>query len=428
MAHGRHISIVGLGYVGLPIAVAFGRRSRVIGFDIDPGRIEELRRGTDRTREVGPADLAAADVRFTCDAAELHEADFHVVAVPTPVDDTKQPDLRLLLGAARTVGRHLAPGDIVVFESTVYPGATEEDCIPVLEDASGLAAGRDFSVGYSPERINPGDKEHTFTRISKIVAAQDEATLDIVAGVYGSVVTGGVYRAPTIRVAEAAKIIENTQRDLNIALMNELALLFHRMEIDTHDVLAAAGTKWNFLPFTPGLVGGHCIGVDPYYLAHKASMLGYHPQIILAGRRVNDGMGAHVAGRTVKALVRRDVGIRGAVVTVLGLAFKENVADLRNTRVVDIVRELQDYGLNVQVHDPHADAQEAAGQYGIEIVGRDTLRPADAIILAVPHAEFVERGWSGVTGLLRDARGVVVDVKSVLERASRPGGIDLQRL
>ena len=428
MPHGRSISVIGLGYVGLPIAVAFGRRSRVIGFDVDAGRIGELRRGVDRTREVEPADLAGADVRFTCDAAELGEADFHVVAVPTPIDDTKQPDLRMLLGAARTVGEHLGPGDIVVFESTVYPGATEEDCIPVLEAASGLACGTDFSVGYSPERINPGDREHTFTRISKIVAAQDKATLDIVARVYGSVVTGGVHRAASIRVAEAAKIIENTQRDLNIALMNELALLFDRMGIDTHDVLAAAGTKWNFLPFTPGLVGGHCIGVDPYYLAYQAAMHGYHPQVILAGRRVNDGMGVHVAGRTVKALVQRDVGTRGAVVTVLGFTFKPNVADLRNTRVVDIVRELRDYGLAVQIHDPRADAEEAFREHGIEILASEALRPADAVILAVPHREFVERGWPGVTALLRDGRGIVIDVKGVLERRSRPDGIDLGRL
>ena len=428
MAHDRRISVVGLGYVGLPIAVAFGQRSSVVGFDIDAGRIAELRRGVDRTGEVPPADLAAADVRFTGNAAALSGADFHIVAVPTPIDDTKQPDLRLLLGAARTVGRCLAPGDIVVFESTVYPGATEEDCIPALEDASGLVGGRDFSVGYSPERINPGDSEHTFTRISKIVAAQDEATLEVVARVYGSVVTGGVYRAATIRVAEAAKIIENTQRDINIALMNELALLFDRMDIDTHDVLAAAGTKWNFLPFTPGLVGGHCIGVDPYYLAYKAARLGYHPQIILAGRRVNDAMGVHVAGQTVKALVRRDAGTRDAVVTVLGLTFKENVADLRNTRVVDIVRELEDYGLTVQVHDPRADAGEASREHGVALVARDALRPADAVVVAVPHAEFVARGWPGVTALLRDARGVVVDVKGVLDRASRPGGVDLRRL
>ena len=428
MICGRAVSVVGLGYVGLPVAVAFGMRSRVVGFDIDPERIEQLRRGVDRTGVADPADLAAADVRFTSDAAELAAADFHIVAVPTPVDDTKRPDLRPLLDAARTVGRHLGSGDVVVFESTVYPGATEEDCVPVLEAASGLACGADFAVGYSPERINPGDREHTFTTIPKIVAGQDRETLDLVARVYGSVVTAGVHRAATIRVAEAAKIIENTQRDLNIALMNELAVLFARMDIDTRDVLAAAGTKWNFVPFTPGLVGGHCIGVDPYYLAHKATMLGHHPQVILAGRRVNDGMGAYVAGQAVKALTRRRTGACAAVVTILGFTFKENVADLRNTRVVDIVRELEDYGLTVQVHDPCAEPEEALREHGVDIVPREALHLADAVILAVAHDGFVEPGWPGVTALLRDGQGIVVDVKGVLERGTRPGGIELLRL
>ena len=428
MAHGRNISVIGLGYVGLPVAIAFGKHSRVIGFDIDAGRIEELRRCTDRTREVAPAEFAQTDVHFTGDAARLREADFHIVAVPTPIDRTRKPDLRALLAAARTVGRHLESGDIVVFESTVYPGVTEEECVPVLEDASGLVCGTHFTVGYSPERINPGDSEHTFTRIAKIVAGQDEATLDIVASVYESVVTAGIYRAPTIRVAEAAKVIENTQRDLNIALMNELALIFARMGIDTRDVLAAAGTKWNFLPFTPGLVGGHCIGVDPYYLAHKAAMLSYQPEVILAGRRVNDGMGAYIAGQTVKALVRGDFGAHGAVVTILGFTFKEDVPDLRNTRVVDIVRELEDYGLTVQVHDPCADPEEASREYGVDIVAGDALHPADAVIVAVPHAAFTQRGWPGVTALLRETRGIVIDVKGVLDRGSRPGGIELLRL
>ena len=428
MAHGRNISVVGLGYVGLPVAVAFGKKSHVIGFDIDAGRIEELRRCVDRTREVEAADLADTDVRFTGDPAELHGADFHIVAVPTPIDHTKKPDLRSLLGAARTVGLHLERGDIVVFESTVYPGVTEEACVPVLEDASGLRCGTDFTVGYSPERINPGDREHTFTRIAKIVAGQDATTLDIVAGVYESVVAAGVYRAATIRVAEAAKVIENTQRDLNIALMNELALIFARLGIDTRDVLDAAGTKWNFLPFTPGLVGGHCISVDPYYLAHKAAMLNYQPEVILAGRRVNDGMGAWVAGQAVKALVRRGIGVPGAVVTILGLTFKEDVPDLRNTRVVDIIHELEDHGLTVQVHDPCADPDESVREYEVEVVARRALRPADAVILAVAHSTFVEGGWLGVTALLRGSRGVVIDVKGVLDRASRPDGIELLRL
>ena len=428
MGHGRRIAVVGLGYVGLPVAVAFGKRSPVIGFDIDAGRIEELRRGTDRSGEVDPTELAATDVCFTNDAEALGEADFHIVAVPTPIDHTRRPDLRALLGAARTVGRRLDPGDVVVFESTVYPGMTEEECVPVLEEASGLACGTDFAVGYSPERINPGDREHVFARIAKIVAAQDAVTLDIVASVYESVVEAGVHRATTIRVAEAAKVIENTQRDLNIALMNELALIFARMGIDTREVLAAAGTKWNFLPFTPGLVGGHCIGVDPYYLAHKAAILGYQPEVILAGRRVNDGMGVWVAGQAVKALVRRGAGAHRALVTILGATFKENVPDLRNTRVVDIVRELEDYGIVVQVHDPCAEPEAAAREHGIELVAAAALRPADAVILAVPHAVFVERGWPGITALLREARGIVLDVKGALDRRARPEGIELLRL
>ena len=428
MTHQRRISVVGLGYVGLPVAVAFGKQARVVGLDIDAGRIEELRRYVDRTGEVDPADLAHTDVHFTCDPADLREADFHIVAAPTPIDETKKPDLRSLLGATRTVGMQLDPGDIVVFESTVYPGVTEEDCVPVLEDASGLACGTDFTIGYSPERINPGDRDHTLARIAKVVAAQDEATLDIVASVYESVVMAGVHRAPTIRVAEAAKVIENTQRDLNIALMNELALIFARMGIDTRDVLAAAGTKWNFIPFTPGLVGGHCIGVDPYYLAHKAALLSYQPEVILAGRRVNDGMGAYLAEQAVKALIRRGIGAGGAVVTILGFAFKENVSDLRNTRVVDVVRELEDYRLTVQVHDPCVDPREALREYGVEVLAGDTLRPADAVILAVPHAVFVQGGWPAVAALLRGPRGIVIDVKGVLDRASRPDDIELLRL
>ena len=428
MGHGRAIAVIGLGYVGLPVAVAFGARSRVVGFDVDAARVAELRRGVDRNREVRPAELAAAGVRFTSDAEALREADFHIVTVPTPVDETHRPDLRPLLGAARAVGRRLKAGDVVVFESTVYPGATEEDCVPVLEEASGLACGTDFTVGYSPERINPGDRAHTFSRIPKIVAGQDASTLAIVAAVYESVVSAGVHRVASIRVAEAAKVIENTQRDLNIALMNELALIFGRMAIDTRDVLAAAGTKWNFHSFAPGLVGGHCIGVDSYYLAHKAAVLGYHPQVILAGRRINDAMGAHVAGQAVKALVRRGAAMRGAVVTVLGFTFKENVSDLRNTRVTDVVRELEGYGLDVQVHDPRADPEEACREHGVGLAAAEALRPADAVILAVAHDEFVAGGWAGVTALLRGGRGAVIDVQGVLDRAARPSDVDLQRL
>ena len=428
MTHERAISVVGLGYVGLPVAVAFGKRARVVGFDTDAGRVEALRNGVDHTGEVGPDEIARADIRFTTDATDLRRADFHIVSVPTPVDESRRPDLTMLLDATRTVGLNLKRGSVVVFESTVYPGATEEDCVPVLEEASGLSCGDEFTVGYSPERINPGDREHTFTQVRKIVAGQDAATLDVVARVYASVVSAGVHRAPSIKVAEAAKVIENTQRDLNIALMNELALIFGRMGIDTHDVLAAADTKWNFLRFTPGLVGGHCIGVDPYYLAHKAAAHGYRPDVILAGRRVNDGMGAHVAALTAKALTQRPEGAAEAVVTVLGFAFKENIPDLRNTRVLDIVRELEEYGLTAQVHDPCADPHAAFQEYGVELRARDGLRPADAVILAVAHERFLDEGWTGITALLRDARGIVIDVKSVLDRSSCPRDIDLRRL
>ena len=428
MSHGRKISVVGLGYVGLPVAVAFGRQQRVVGFDINETRVAELRAGHDRTHEVDDPELAATDVHFTSDADDLRGADFHIIAVPTPIDNAKSPDLRPLIGASRSVGPRLKRGDIVVYESTVYPGATEEECVPVLEQTSGLRCGTDFTVGYSPERINPGDREHTFTRITKVVSGQDQRTLDVVAAVYESVVTAGVHRAATIKVAEAAKVIENTQRDLNIALMNELSLIFDRMGIDTRDVLAASGTKWNFLPFSPGLVGGHCIGVDPYYLTHKATMLGYYPQVILAGRRINDGMGAHVASQVVKQLIATGATVRGSVVTVLGLTFKENVPDLRNTRVTDIIAELHDYGLTVQVHDPLADGAEAQHEYGLELVSRAALEPAEAVVLAVAHAPFVEQGWDLVSGLLRDGRGVVADVRGVLPREQCPADIALWRL
>lgn len=428
MAHARKISVVGLGYVGLPVAVAFGRSRPVVGFDISPKRIEELRAGHDRTGEVDDAELKDTAIHYTADPADLRQADFHIVAVPTPVDHAKQPDLSPVLKASRTVGGQLKPGDIVVYESTVYPGATEEDCVPILERESGLVCGKDFFVGYSPERINPGDREHSFTRITKVVSGQDAATLDIVAAVYESVVSAGVHRAPTIKVAEAAKVIENTQRDLNIALMNELALIFSRMGIDTRDVLAAAGTKWNFLRFDPGLVGGHCIGVDPYYLTHKAAVLGYTPQVILAGRAINDGMGGFVAAQVVKHLIRAGKCVKGSTVTVLGLTFKENVPDLRNTRVVDIIAELRDYGVNVQVHDPLAEADEAMEEYGLELQSIETLAPADAVVFAVPHDRYVEAGWPGITRLLAGGKGVVADVKGRLPRGGRPDGVHLWRL
>ena len=428
MAHGRKISVVGLGYVGLPVAVAFGATDRVVGFDVDAARIRELVAGHDRTREVAIDALQAADLHFTSQPKDLAAADFHIIAVPTPIDSAKQPDLEPLRAASRSVGGHLKRGDIVVFESTVYPGATEEECVPELESASGLVCGVDFHVGYSPERINPGDKEHGFSTIIKVVAGQDDATLDTVAGVYESVVTAGVHRAPSIKVAEAAKVIENTQRDLNIALMNELALIFERMNIDTRDVLAAASSKWNFLPFTPGLVGGHCIGVDPYYLTHKATMLDYYPQVILAGRRINDGMGAFVASQVIKGLIRQGRTVKDSVVTVLGLAFKENVPDLRNTRVIDIVRELFDYGVTVQVSDPLVDRAEAAREYGVDLIAGDQLAAADGVVLAVAHDEYTGAGWQLIENLLIDGGGVVIDVSGALPRDAKPTGVTLWRL
>ncbi|MFB3081989.1 MAG: nucleotide sugar dehydrogenase [Gammaproteobacteria bacterium] len=428
MEHGRKISVIGLGYVGLPVAVAFGEKGKVIGFDIDPDRIKELKNGVDRTGEVEPGLLAKSEVLFTSDPKQLRNADFHIIAAPTPIEDSKLPDLTPILRASETVGQQLKPGDIVTYESTVYPGATEEDCVPVLERESGLTCGRDFFVAYSPERINPGDREHTFTLITKVVAGQNPATLDVVAQVYESVVTAGVHRAPSIKVAEAAKVIENTQRDLNIALMNELALIFNRMGIDTHDVLSAAGTKWNFLRFVPGLVGGHCIGVDPYYLTHKATMLGYNPRVILAGRSVNDAMGNYVARQVVKLLIQAGENVKGSVVTILGITFKANVPDLRNTRVMDIVSELGEYGVQVQVHDPLASADEAKRRYELDLLTYDALKPAHAVILAVPHQQYVEQGWEGVVNLLGNGRGIVADVTANLPRNPVPDGVKLWRL
>jgi len=410
----RTISVVGLGYVGLPVAVAFGKVGKTIGFDNNQLRIKELRDGYDRTGEVAKEDLRAADILFSHSIEDLSKADFHIVAVPTPIDAANQPDLTLLLKASETVGKALKKGDIVVYESTVYPGVTEEECVPLLELESGLACGVDFNVGYSPERINPGDKEHCFTRIKKVVSAQDSETLDCVARVYGSVVTAGVHRAPEIRVAEAAKVIENTQRDLNIALMNELAIIFDRLGIDTGQVLEAAGTKWNFLNFKPGLVGGHCIGVDPYYLTHKAEKIGYIPQVILAGRRINDSMGRFIAQRTIKEMVRSGHHILGCTVTILGLTFKEDCPDLRNSKVIDIIDELREYGVNVQLHDPRADPAEAKQNYGLALLPLDELKPASAIILAVAHRLY--REWSAADLIrLLGKNPVLIDVKGIYD-------------
>ncbi|MGB0748701.1 MAG: nucleotide sugar dehydrogenase [Magnetospiraceae bacterium] len=430
MGHDRRVSVIGLGYVGLPVAVAFGRSSRVIGFDISQRRVNELKAGVESTREVEPADLAASDILFTFDPADLADADFHIVTVPTPLTETKQPDLKPLESASKTVGKILKKGDIVVFESTVYPGVTEEFCGPILAAESGLVCGKDFFLGYSPERINPGDKVHRLETITKVVSGQTPEICDIVAAVYGSVVTAGVHAAPTIKTAEAAKVIENTQRDLNIALMNELAIIFDRMGIDTKAVLTAAGTKWNFLPFSPGLVGGHCIGIDPYYLTFKSEQMGYHPQLILAGRRINDGMGQYIARETVKRLFKSGPGWgdRRPLVTILGFTFKENVPDYRNTRVIDIIEELQAFDVTVQVTDPHADPADVRAEYGVDLVPESDVAPADAVILAVAHEAYRGDGWPGVCRFLREDACLVIDVKGTLDPGERPEAITSWRL
>jgi UDP-N-acetyl-D-galactosamine dehydrogenase len=423
------IAVVGLGYVGLPLAVEFGKKHRTIGFDLSPAKVAAYGRGVDPSGEVSPADLAAATgLRCTVDAAELRGADFIVVAVPTPVDDAHQPDFGPLLAASESVGKNLKRGATVVFESTVYPGATEEICVPVIERCSEMKWQRDFFVGYSPERINPGDKEHTLPRIVKVVAGDTPQTLERVAAIYGSIVPAGVHRASSIKVAEAAKVIENTQRDLNIALMNELALIFHKIGIDTMEVLEAAETKWNFLSFRPGLVGGHCIGVDPYYLTHKADRLGYHPQVILAGRRINDGMGKYVAEQTVKQLIQAGSPVKDADVTVLGLTFKEDVPDIRNSRVIDVVHELATYGVRVHVHDPVADPSDARREYQIELEPWEALPRARAIVAAVAHRELRQRPVDDYIAKLEPG-GLYVDVKGHADAALlRARGITVWRL
>lgn len=409
----RKIAVVGLGYVGLPVAVAFGKKNSVIGFDINPTRIKELKENHDRTNEVTTEDLKVSDVEFTDSIDTLSQADFIIVAVPTPINKHNQPDLTPLISASKTVGKALKKGTIVVFESTVYPGATEEECVPVLEENSGLKAGKDFFVGYSPERINPGDKEHTFETITKVVSGQTPEVLDIVADVYGSVVKAGVHKAPSIKVAEAAKVIENTQRDVNIALMNEFAVIFDKVGIDTNAVLAASGTKWNFLNFKPGLVGGHCIGVDPYYLTHKAQELGHHPEIILAGRRINDNMSKHVASNIIKELLKKGINVQNASINLLGLTFKENCPDLRNTKVIDIVRELEDYGLKINVNDVEADNETAKALYDIDLVSKENLPETDALIFAVPHRDYLENK-SEYLDLLSE-NGIVFDIKGIIQ-------------
>ena len=389
MSDTQKIAVIGLGYVGLPLAVEFGKNRPVIGFDVNQTRIDALRDGRDSTLEVSADELrGAAHLSFTTDPADLAEATIYIVTVPTPIDAHKRPNLTPLIKASETLGKVLKRGDIVIYESTVYPGATEEDCVPVLERVSGLTFNQDFFAGYSPERINPGDKTHRLADIRKVTSGSTPAIAEEVDQLYASIISAGTYKAESIRVAEAAKVIENTQRDLNIALINELAIIFNKMGIDTEAVLKAAGTKWNFLPFRPGLVGGHCIGVDPYYLTHKAEAMGYHPQVILAGRRINDGMGAYVAGQLVKAMLKRRIQVDGARVLVLGLTFKENCPDLRNTRVVDVVSELQDYGIQVDVHDPWTNADEARHEYGLDLVQTPQDGGYDGIILAVAHDQF----------------------------------------
>jgi len=431
------IAVVGLGYVGLPLAVAFGKKSRTIGFDLDERKLENYRNGSDPSGEVDHENLVAAkQLEYTSDPSRLAEAEIIVVAVPTPIDHAHRPDLKPLEGACRTVGDNLKPGTIVVFESTVYPGCTEEVCVPILEERSGLpwagakGAGGEpgFYIGYSPERINPGDKVHRLETIVKVVSGDTPETLDKVAELYEMVVDAGVHRAASIKVAEAAKVIENTQRDLNIALMNELALIFHKLGIDTLDVLEAAGTKWNFLPFRPGLVGGHCIGVDPYYLTYKAEAEGHHPQVILAGRQINDGMGKFIAEQTVKRLIQTGHGVAGAKVVVLGLTFKEDCPDLRNSRVEDILNELKSYCCDVSVHDPVADPDEAMEEYGVALKSREELPAADAVLLAVAHEAYRNMSPEDFAPLIGE-NGVLLDVKSILDRELfKASGIDVWRL
>ena len=419
----ERVGVIGLGYVGLPVALAFAERFEgTVGFDIRQGRVEALRAGHDATAEVEKERLLSSSLRVTADPADLAGVTFFVVTVPTPIDDSKRPDLTAMIKASETVGRVLKPGAVVVYESTVYPGVTEEVCGPVLERISGLRCGIDFTLGYSPERINPGDREHTLERIVKVVSGQDAATLDRVAAAYGAIVTAGVHRAPTIKVAEAAKVIENTQRDLNIALMNELAMIFDRLGINTRDVLDAAGTKWNFLKFSPGLVGGHCIGVDPYYLTAKAESVGFRPDTILAGRRINDGMGAFIATKMVKLLLASGRDGSALRVGVLGLTFKEDVPDIRNSRVPDILNELREFGIEPIIHDPHAEADEVAHEYGLTLSPLDSFSGLDAVVLAVSHREYREMASTSLFGMLK-AGGLLVDVKSCIQRSSVPEGI-----
>lgn len=427
--HKEKIAVVGLGYVGMPIAVAFAKKIDVIGFDLNQSKIELYKRGIDPTNEVGNDAIRNSTVNFTADEVKLREAKFHIVAVPTPVNDDHTPDLTPVKGASEILGRNLSKGSVVVFESTVYPGVTEDVCVPILERASGLTCGIDFKIGYSPERINPGDKVHRLETIKKIVSGMDDKTLDIIAKVYELVVDAGVHRAENIKVAEAAKVIENSQRDINIAFMNELSIIFNKMGIDTQAVLKAAGTKWNFLNFYPGLVGGHCIGVDPYYLTYKAEMLGYHSQIILSGRRINDDMGKYVAENIVKKLIAAGKAVRNAKIAILGFTFKENCPDTRNSKIIDIVNELREYGIEPVIADPIADIVEAKKLYNIEFVNMNTISNMDAVVLAVAHVEFKNLSMSDLDGFYGEGQKIMIDIKGMLNRkACEEAGYSYWRL
>jgi UDP-N-acetyl-D-galactosamine dehydrogenase len=410
------ITVVGMGYVGLPLAITLSKKYQVFGFDINPKKISELKEGVDMTGEVDTKAIKNSSIEFFDDHSIIKKANFIIAAIPTPVDSNKKPDLTLLLKASQTIGENLAEGSVVVYESTVYPGATEDECLPILEKYSGLKAGEDFKIGYSPERVNPGDKEHTIEKIVKVVSGMDKETLDIVDKVYGGVVTAGTWRASSIKVAEAAKVIENTQRDLNIALVNELAIIFNKIGISTHEVLEAAGTKWNFLKFWPGLVGGHCIGVDPYYLTYKAISLGYNPEVILAGRKINDNMGKFIAQKIIKEMVRMGKQVNLSRIAILGITFKENIPDVRNSKVFDIYKELVDFGLQPLVYDPIADKEEVKNEYGINLCNLDEIKKIDTLIIAVPHKEFKEKTMAEYKEFMNGEKNLIVDIKNILNK------------
>ncbi|RAZ80712.1 nucleotide sugar dehydrogenase [Planococcus halotolerans] len=422
------IAVVGLGYVGLPLAVEFAKKYKVIGFDISENRINELKKGKDRTNEINPSELKNENILFTENAKYLKECNFIIVTVPTPITSDKLPDLNPLLKASAIIGENLSIGTTIVYESTVYPGVTEEECVPVLLESSSLIYGKDFFVGYSPERINPGDKKNKISNIVKVVSGQNNETLEKIATLYGSIITAGVYKATSIKVAEAAKVIENTQRDLNISLMNELATIFDILDIDTNDVIEAASTKWNFLKFKPGLVGGHCIAVDPYYLTYKAEKAGYIPQVILAGRRVNDNVSKLISTSIVKKMIEEDMKIKESVITVLGLTFKENVSDIRNTKVIDLIKELKEYGFRVNVADPHANIEEVKREFNIDLQNVNDIKDSNCVILAVSHQEFIDEGWKLVESLLQVDKGIVYDIKGSLNREDKPEKVILCRL